>query len=200
MAAIVSSSKPPVTYDILYGFLGGPAHSRKLRKLLEQQGLRQVKQSEEPDILIAHSAGCWLVPEASAARLVVSIGMPLLQKKPGRTFRQANRRNVMTFIKDFRIFKGLAIGMYCVYYGVKQPDRNRSIVKQVNHGSLHIPARAEHVFIANRHDPWPQSDQLTEFIQTKDWAFIGLPGSHDDIWEHPERYAAIIRHYARLLA
>jgi hypothetical protein len=55
------------------------------------------------------------------------------------------------------------------------------------------------IFIANRHDPWPHAAQLQSYVADHPWAFIHLPGSHDDIWEHSERYVAIITHYARLL-
>jgi predicted RNA binding protein YcfA (HicA-like mRNA interferase family) len=68
------------------------------------------------------------------------------------------------------------------------------------HATPVILPEASYVLIANRYDPWPRSKQLDRFLETRGWSFISLPGSHDDIWQHPERYAPIIDHYARLLA
>lgn len=200
MTATGSANKPDLTYTISYGFLGGPAHSRKLRRLLQAQGLKPVKQTAEPDIIIAHSAGCWLIPQASSARLVIFIGMPLAHDKPRQVYWQVNRQNILAATKGLKLIKALGGIIFNIYYALTQPRRNRAIMREVRDPQPSILPQAKHVFIANRHDPWPQSKQLEDLLETRDWAFIGLPGSHNDIWEHPERYAAITNHYARLLA
>jgi hypothetical protein len=200
MAITGSKNKSALTYDISYGFLGGPAHSRKLRELLAAQGLTPVKPSAEPDIIIAHSGGCWLIPEASLARLVIFIGMPLAHDNPRHIYWQVNRQNVLAAAKGLKLMKLLDGIIFNLYYALTQPRRNRAIMRQVRDPRPSILPQASHVFIANQHDPWPASKQLDDLLKTQDWAFIGLPGAHNDIWEHPDRYAAIINHYARLLA
>src|SRR5664279_3252414 len=99
MTATDSSYRPAATYGIVYGFLGGPAQGRKLDALLEAQDLKPAAKTQEADILIAHSAGCWLIPRNAKARLVVFVGMPLAHDKPGRTFREANWQNIVAVMK-----------------------------------------------------------------------------------------------------
>ncbi|HEY5442509.1 MAG TPA: hypothetical protein VIJ68_03155 [Candidatus Saccharimonadales bacterium] len=82
-----------------------------------------------------------------------------------------------------------------------QPVRNRDIIRGAKQAraATEVPG-ARAVFIANRNDPWPRPKNLQTYMDSRDWAFISLPGTHDDIWEHSDDYAAIIDHYARLLA
>ena len=201
MARTVSKTKPKLTYAISYGFLGGPSHSRTFRKNLRKLGYTPATAAGQADIVIAHSAGCWLVPPNSSAKLLIYIGMPLAQAFPHETFKAARRENIKAFIRHFHVWRGVVIGFFSCYYALVQPLRNRDIVrgtKKARHAT-ELPD-AQSVFIANSNDPWLYSKKLHAYLKTRDWAFIGLPGSHNDIWEHSERYAAIIDHYARLLA
>lgn len=200
MARTNSPCKPP-TYAISYGFLSGPALSRQLRKDLRSFGYEEARSIVQADIVIAHSAGCWLVPKTASAKLLIYVGMPLAQAHPHQTFKDARRQNIRAFIRHLHVWRGLVIGFCSLYYGLAQPVRNRNIVRDAKHARIATELADMHtVFIANRDDPWPQPEKLQTYVQERDWAFIGLPGSHNDIWEYPERYAAIIDHYARLLA
>lgn len=198
--AATGSSNTPRTYALVYGFLAGPGNGRKLRSLLEAEGLRPADKTKDADILIAHSAGCWMIPADSKARLVVFIAMPFAQDDPKRTFRRANLQNTVTAFKDHRALDLLARMRFSLYYGLAQPRRNYAITKQARDPRPNILPDASHVFIANRQDPWVNTPQLDDLSTSKPWAFIGMSGSHDDIWKHPDRYSPIIRHYAGLLA
>jgi|GEM_PF-874519 len=200
MARTSSPTKPKLTYAISYGFLGGPAHSRQLREQLGKLGYGQANNVDRADILIAHSAGCWLVPPTARAKLLIFVGMPLAEAYPHQTFKAARRENIRAFFHHFHLLRGIIIGFWSFYYALAQPIRNRDIVRGAKRAEKATELKgAATVFITNRHDPWPRSDKLRSYLKTRDWAFICLPGSHNDIWEHSERYAAIIGHYARLL-
>lgn len=86
-----------------------------------------------------------------------------------------------------------------IFYLMRQPSRNLNMVRQAKTATPSIFPGRPAVFIVNRHDPWPKDKKIQNYLDTYDWSFISLPGAHDDIWEHPGRYAAIIEHYARLL-
>lgn len=200
MSKSTSAHKRQLTYSIVYGFLGGPAHGRELLSALKDIGLKPVRETEAADIIIAHSAGCWLIPARSTARLVIFIGMPLAQDNPAKTFREANLQNIRTSLKGQNIiawFRGLVLDLY---YAVMQPKRNWLIIRRARNVQPVILPEAAHVFIANRYDPWLRSKQLDKLLDSGNWSFINLPGSHADIWKNPEHYASIINHYARLLA
>lgn len=194
MAATDLSRKQP-TYAIVYGLFGRPAQARKLRELLEARGLRPAADIGEADILITHSAGCWLVPKTAQARLVIWNGAPLAEKK-GKTYRQANIQ-IYKRTPNTKLIKFLASN---TLYGFRYFRRNLAIIRMAKYAEPVILPEAAYVFIANRYDPWPRSRKVDTFLKNKDWAFMSLPGSHDDIWQHPDHYAPIINHYARLLA
>lgn len=189
------SPTEPLTYAIVQGLFGRPSQGKKLGGLLERKGLRPARSAERADVIIAHSAGCWLIPEHARARLVIWDGAPLAEER-GRTFRQAN----------LLIHKHLSPGRSIMhlsrnaYYGLRHVRQNIRIVRMSKQAGLSVRPGTTYVFITNRYDPWPRSKQLDEFLETKDWAFISMPGTHDAIWRHPEYYAQVIDHYARLLA
>jgi pimeloyl-ACP methyl ester carboxylesterase len=195
MARTALKRKAELSFAISYGLAGGPAHSRELRHQLRRAGLRQADRLDRADIIIAHSGGCWLIPPTAQPLLIVYIGMTLAQERPGRTF----LANKALMAKHSSRARRLSTAAKNAYYGLRQPRRNINMVRQAKTARPVIFPGCPAVFIANRHDPWTKDDQTQNYLDNYDWAFINLPGAHDDIWEHPERYAAIINYYARLL-
>jgi hypothetical protein len=194
MLAINSKPKNKLGFGLSYGLTSGPAHARQLTALLKKSGYVPTE-GERAHIIIAHSAGCWLIPQTAKPKIVMYMGMPLSQASPRHTWSRAianNHRN--------EVAQSLRMFLISTYYVLRQPRRNARIVRMAKSGRPVIFPEASVIFIANQHDPWPQSSQLQEYLATRDWAFISLPGSHDDIGHHPERYTAIINHYAQLLA
>jgi hypothetical protein len=199
MAATTSkrkTTKSRPTYAISYGLAGGPAHARKLKRHLHQAGYVQSRQVAKADIIIAHSGGCWLIPELAKPRLVIYVGMPLAQANPRQTWLAAQD----AMLKHGQLKHSLRTRAKNTFYTLRQPRRNLKITRMAKTAQPIIFPGSSTVFIANRHDPWPRSPQTQEYLDNYDWSFLSLPGPHDDIWEHSERYAVIIDHYARLLA
>lgn len=189
-----SSNKSP-TYFISYGLGGGPWHSRAFRRLLGRSGY-QLSQVNEADIIIAHSAGCWLIPPTAKPKLVIYVGMPLAADQPGRTLTQAN----LASLRHGRLPGSVAGKLKNIYYWLRQPRRNLAIAQHPEIGQPVYFDGVPAVFLANHYDPWPKSEKLADFMDDHPWAFISLAGAHDDIWQHPEPYIRIIEAYARLLA
>jgi hypothetical protein len=196
MAYTNSKRKAEPSFAIIYGLNGGSLPGRKLSRLFKEAGWKPAKQAGEADLIIAHSAGCWLIPPSAEPKLVMYVGMPLAQATPRRTWAAANK---VAFQKG-GIKHSLKIRAQNAYYQVRQPRRNLGIIRRAKTAQPVIFPKAQSIFIANRHDPWLKSETLQTYLDNQEWAFISLPGVHDDIWKHPERYAAIINHYARLLA
>ncbi|HVS58217.1 MAG TPA: hypothetical protein VHD60_00565 [Candidatus Saccharimonadales bacterium] len=202
MVSTASQTKP-LTCAISYGFLGGPAHSRRLRQLLSAKGYNCTADLEHADIILAHSAGCFLIPSDAHPKLVVYVGMPLAQDKAQSAWAKANHANIMAAFRDKAVTKVIKITLLSWYYGLRQPRRNWNILRTIKTATPSLPPGAAIAFIVNRYDPWPLGDTLQQYIQSNEgrqWTFMSLPGSHDDIWERPETYVAIIDYYARLLA
>lgn len=189
------SSKAKYTYTIYYGLAGGPIHSRSLRAELVKAGFTSAPK-DQGDIIIAHSAGCWQIPATSKPKLVVYIGMPLANEAPSKTWRKATK---MALIKN-PVMRTLKIYAKNTFYILTQPRRNLKIITSASSSSPVIFKNVPTIFIANQFDPWPISSKLDEFTFSKECIFINLPGSHDDLWDHPDNYVDIIKKYAELLA
>jgi hypothetical protein len=192
----------PQTYHIFYGFFGGQAHGREMRHLLHAAGLRKATSAQAADIIIAHSAGCWRVTDDLRPKLTLFIGMPLQPGKAYETFRTAVRGNKADHATNPR--RGKKIQSLNMLYMALQPRRSLHIIRK---GSSYMeqpiktnPQTNQTVFIKNADDPWPNSPLLDKALESLPYSFISLPGSHVNIWHRPERYVAIIKHYATLLA
>jgi hypothetical protein len=189
------------SYYISYGFINGRAHGKQLRQKLAAAGLRETKNAASADILIAHSAGCWRLPKTHSAQLIMLIGMPLQRGSTTRKFLEASKGNWQTFAANGHTTRELRVLFYSLIYMLRQPRRNITIAKTTQRRQQPVPdfAPARVVFVMNRHDPWPKSPELDELLESMPFAYVGLPDSHDNIWEHPERYVNIIKTHARNL-
>ena len=183
-----------LSFAISYGLSDGNLHSQKLRKQLTESGFIPAS-LQVADIVIAHSAGCWLIPEGAAPRLVIYVGMCLNNDRPANTW----RKNFSMIIKQRPWNYVFNILPKNIFYFLVGPLRNINIIRKAKYLQPIIFSNIPAIFIANRYDPWPQDSKLNEYLKRKTWTFISLPGTHYDIWDNPTRYVEIIKHHARLL-
>lgn len=74
---------------ICYGFVGGPLHAKDFRERLNRAGFNLVSDPSDAEIVIAHSAGCWLIPQNIKPKLLIYIGMPLTNARAHRAWLSA---------------------------------------------------------------------------------------------------------------
>lgn len=191
---MATSSKNKLTYHILYGFLCGPAHSKQLRDKLDQLGFQQNEDAANSDLLIAHSAGCWDVPDKNNAKLIVLVGMTLANQNSFKSFIRSNYANFTLALKTHKLFSSLSgILLKNCYYAVKQPIRNYKIARNIGaQRQLHEYPQAEVIFIANSDDPWPHVSDLQTILDKKNYQLVEMPGAHDNIWGDPDSYIKLI--------
>lgn len=194
LAKMATDSKTKPTYYIFYGFLCGPAHSKKLRQKLAEKGFAESNSPDDSDIIIAHSAGCWEVPKDNNARLIVFVGMTLASQNSFNSFVKSNYYNARTAFKNHTFLSSLSgIILKNLYYGIKQPIRNFRIAKKVS--GKKDPQRhptAIVLFVANEYDPWPHIPELNILLKKNNYNLVELSGSHDDIWQNPNPYINLI--------
>jgi hypothetical protein len=122
--------------------------------------------------------------------------MPLRNTRRFRTLLAAQHQNHVHHTHYQPAARAQA-SFFGLFYAITQPRRNSRIIRATAHVSQPKPPKDAHVvFIANRHDPWPRSAHLDEFIESLPFSFISLPGAHNSIWYEPALYVAIISHYA----
>ena len=188
--ASTDSTKPSFAFS--YGFATGNLHGRLMKRLLQQAGYKSAP-LETADIIVAHSAGCWLMPDMAHPKLVIYVGMPLAKDHTRKTW-------LKTQLRKRRYWRRRYTRLLHVYYLLVRRKHNRKILKMAVSARPRLFPKAQTIFIANEHDLWPRGKILDEYVRSKPWTFIGLAGGHNNVWREPEKYVAIINHYAELLA
>lgn len=198
-----STSSPKLnSFYVIHGFMGGKLHSRNLEQALKSRGYLPAANLQSADIIISHSGGHILLPGNTKAKLIVLIGAALPQENPKSIFLSSNYRIWRDARREGHAKRNVLWNLGSIAYGLCQPKRNYSIMRQVMIGKRlpqDIP-RAQIVFIANKHDKWPKGAKLQYLVDKMSWAFLSMPGAHGHLWEHPADYIAIIDYYAKLLA
>lgn len=187
-------SKPSVA--IRYGFGEDSWHGRVLVQALTRQGYRLTDDAAEADIIIAHSAGCFYLPDTGAEQLTVLVG-PLYW--PGRSLTGSS---LVKSARDFYYYR--RHGMTRAWL-VKTAHNIRcingdlpSIIPIVQsarrHHDFYQTLRGKYLLIIrNQHDTFltPEAPQLLKPHAAV--MFRTLPGEHDDLWLHPMPYIHLIQ-------
>lgn len=176
---------------IIHGLNEGPAMSRKLEECLRSNGFEPVQDPAQADVIFAHSGGCFLVPAINRAAKIVLVGLPY---QPGRPWFAS------TFIKVWREGK-----LYRQEHRLRQwaqkwswhcryAFRLRAAVKMAMNMRPSSPWNSvqPEVIVRNRHDAYA-APELHQLPFNGPRTFISLPGEHDDCWDNPEPYVAIIK-------
>ncbi len=189
------------TYAILYGFSENQHHAKEMEQFLQKDGFIKTTDAARADVVIAHSAGCYMLPGDMHAKLVVLIGVPMNKDKVRKTFFKAWRNDNVYQRQNKQFSKKLKLLSHNTATVIFHPAKQRTLVKlvaTVNHEPPHIDV-PELIVINNRDDPWPEPLLARQYTDTYRASFVSLPGGHDHIWQAPEEYVAIINYYAARL-
>lgn len=185
------------TVAIIYGFTEGQWHGKRLRKLLRSQGYRLIKRPERADVVIAHSGGCFDVPQLQDHTLLVLIDPPYWPERELFTRAHHMSLQMLRAIRPgnrplFHLSKTLHNFMYLV----RHARTNRRLVYRSK--TFDLEREVTHlrtILVRNANDPWltPHLDKLLELNPHLEVA--RMPGDHDDCWQHPEPYLNLIQAY-----
>jgi hypothetical protein len=175
---------------IIYGFCEGPRLATPMLDALRKAGHSIVRDPYAADIVFAHSGGCFLVPSDLPARQVVMVG---LVHWPGRSIIDALiRKNINDFEhhrRDRKAGRWLQKFSWNLVYFWNVPH-NVAMLRTRGKGDFW---HAKHLtLVRNKEDTFCTPD-LASLPFTHQPRFVELPDQHDDIWLHPERYAAVIQ-------
>lgn len=178
------------TVAIVYGFAEGAWHSRKLKSVLRAAGFKPLRDVRTADIIIAHSAGCYLVPADAQARLILHSGYPYW---PGRTLRSSLRENLQLERHQHGTAKWLVRCAINGIYMFKLVQTMRMLRGWHDPFLDKLTTTTRHVFVRNRHDNYCQPTQL--LVRTRrNHTYLSLPeGNHNDLWDHPQYYIGLIQ-------
>lgn len=174
---------------IIYGWSEGPWQGKLLRRSLHTAGYSITKDIETADILIAHSGGCYTLPDKTTARLILLVGLPF---HPSQHPLVSLREKLRHEIKDWWWLKKTIHNMYYLLTRPLTWFRMWRAWKQTN---LPTHENIEVIAIRNDQDNFMHPLDSVKLIEQKGWRLKKLRGHHDDIWRNPAPYVKIIKEY-----
>ena len=164
---------------------------KKFKQACIAAGFDYVKDPRNADIIVAHSGGCFLLPDDLEGKLIFQIGLPYW---PGKPWLVATWQKVRLELQVYRGRKQLRSWvikwLQHIRYAFNVPAfwrmvRNRDTDKPWNNAY-------RQVIVRNRDDAY-SSPSLLDIIFRGPRVFISLPGGHDDIWQNPKPYVDLLQ-------
>jgi hypothetical protein len=188
----MSSQSNSPTVCIVYGFAEGPAMGRRLRLALEQAGFETVSNPARADIILAHSGGCFVLPEKHQAKLVILIGPP---HWPGKSLLMAIAQKAWLDMRAHRQGRKLAGWLkkagWNLVYGANI-RRNMDMQRGRKQGSLWQTNAARVVMVRNHQDTFCTPKVHSLPFKTPP-IIVEMIGQHDDCWIAPQKYVDIVQ-------
>ncbi|HET7529241.1 MAG TPA: hypothetical protein VFJ84_03390 [Candidatus Saccharimonadales bacterium] len=185
------------TAALIEGFSGGPMHTRQFRSELEKAGYKVIRNRRRADIIIAHSAGIYAVPDDARAHLIMLIGptywpgQPLL-KRVMRHTKTSRRHYVANFGWGYYLWKKLLEFYYFfrrhnyMWLGILNNNKLAHLQKLMDRPDQKT------IVIRNHSDPFT-SPGIKDLIKGPGVRYFELPGVHDDYVKNARPYIDIIK-------
>jgi hypothetical protein len=179
------------TVCVLFGGAEGERIAINFFRALKEAGFLIVKDSSKADIIIAHSAGCYMLPETVRARKIILINIPhwpgksifrgLLQKtKHDLQFSLSNR------YRRWFVYKTIWNTWYFL-----RIDTALKMFRGRIRGRLWEDMSAEKIIVRNTEDAFCGPD-LSTLPFKHDVTHVALSGQHDDLWINPKPYIDLL--------
>ena len=176
---------------IAYGWPEGQWHGKNLRKALIEHGFQIASSIEDADIILAHSAGCYMIPDKVRAKLIVLVGLP---NWPSRLTIVSTYEKLSLEAKNAGWFQKT---FWHVVYALSQPIRLMKTYKAFRKKILPSGKPGKIVLVHNKLDTYMNDLVSNELAERREWNCINLDGQHDDLWQNPTPYLEIIRQYSK---
>jgi hypothetical protein len=182
------------TVAFVYGWSEGAWQSKKFRKLLKTEGYQTIKDPVQANIVVAHSAGCYLVPKNLTATKIILIGLPFW---PGRSLTSSAFLNTVDGLRGHRAGGNfnwwLNKLLHNLWYVLTRPQSSYFIFTRLSAGNLPQSDRNRQVLlIRNQKDTFCHQSILQLLPETKSYRFIEQPGDHEDCWLNPQPYVKLL--------
>lgn len=172
---------------IIYGWSEGPWQGKLLRTALHKSGFSITRRAQEADIIIAHSGGCYMLPDNSRAQLVLLVGLPYWRgKHPVRSLQEKLRSE----LRDMWWYKKTIFNTYYFF------TRPRRWVRMWQNWSKQVLPQLDNVavtLVRNEQDYFMHPTDSKSLADKHNWKMKTLQGLHDDIWNNPQPYVELIK-------
>ncbi len=178
------------TVSIIYGGAEGSRTGLRLKNALLEAGYVYERNPAKADVIIAHSAGCYLVPNNIQASTTLLVGIP---HWPGKSIFKGVRQK---FAHDIRyclsnryrrwfLYKSFWNTIYFLRF-----DKAVRTLKGRSQGRL-WELRGKVIVVRNDDDFFcmPEFEKLP-FKSTPQ--YVTIEGTHDDLWINPAVYISLL--------
>lgn len=177
---------------LIYGFAEGHWVSGRFRAALQRAGFSLAKSPAEADIIVAHSGGCYMLPDESRANVVMLVDLPHWPDKHiGRSLAQKTRND----IKDLWAVKTAVLNSFYLIAKPRQWSRMRRAIKKLEN----LPSRDNDdvILVRNSRSHFLHPTAAKELAKTKKWRMQVMDGHHDDLWKNPAPYIKLLKEMTR---
>ena len=180
---------------VIYGVASGDRLGGRLRRELRHAGFTIAKKSDDADIIVAHSAGCFWLQDTRQDQKLMIIDPPYW---PGRTVRdRAKEKSDANFHYrryDYSHRLWLTKNLWGFYYLIRDMKRTVHIAKRVKDFDLpSVIGDKSVLLVRNKLDSWctPDLDYLKH--NHRNLKIVELPGEHDDWFFNPKPYVDLLQ-------
>jgi hypothetical protein len=183
-----------VTVAILPGFTEGPWHLALMALELEQAGYKYTALADKADVVITHSAGCYLLPSTQRNVLIILISPPYWPGKPMvLCLMQKILSDFIVNTKRSSIKFWLQKTKHNSLYFWGDLRWNCNIIFKVHRHKFYEALPEKQItIIRNTHDFICTPDIAKKLPKQAKFKLHELPGEHDDCWYDPEPYIKLI--------
>lgn len=181
------------TYAILHGWAEGPWQSRKFEEQLQSKLSLSEDIPTNADLIIAHSLGCFLVPENAKAKYIVLIGPPYW---PKRSVIKSLVLKLASELKSHRKASSIRWWgnkiMHNVWYIFSRPKN--TVLGVIRRHPKYLPGSSDRKVILVRpsQDTLCHPDIFSLIGAERKYEFVEIKGAHDDCWFEPKEYVDLL--------
>jgi len=183
------------TVSILHGWAGGKWHTKEFVKSLKDAGFLISGNPSSADIIIAHSTGCYRLPTASKASLIVLMGPPYWPNKSifKRLLNKKHHDNKLSAQKVSRGYVFKKTLWEAIYVFAKPSYTAVALRNHRNLSSLENIMNKKILLIRNSDDCFCSSEIHQAAKKYPNIRYLQLAGAHDDFYLNHAPYVDLIK-------
>jgi len=181
---------------ILYGVLGGTLRSRRFRQELRLAGYSVVSKVSDADIVIAHSAGNFSLPQVMAGKKLLLIDPPYW---PEKTVRERMRNRMRRHTQSHQLYGYsrwyvIKFNLVSWFYMLTNPLRQWRIYKYAHVFNLpDVLHDQQGILVRNEDDDWLTPEAHVILHENPNIKLVTMPNDHDHLWYNPRPYVELLK-------
>ncbi|HSX35421.1 MAG TPA: hypothetical protein VLH84_00635 [Patescibacteria group bacterium] len=180
----------PKKICIIYGFCEGPRIAARMLTTLKNNGFEITGDPHNADVILAHSGGCYMVPHNVAAKRIIMVGLTYW---PGKSITRTFAKKIWDDLTHHRSERAARFWAHKTRWNLTyfwNMPRNFAMLNALRAGDFWQLTR---VTVVRNHQDHFCTPDLTCLPFAHKPRLVELPGQHDDLWLHPERYLSVIQ-------